>query len=79
MLAHLIQRQVPIGSQVTFSLKNGRDISGILTEIGRDHVTIEHHGNSTTILVDMIGIWEVKAGEGETTYFRPANARCRVP
>jgi tetratricopeptide (TPR) repeat protein len=60
MLAHLIQRQVPIGSQVTFSLKNGLEISGILTEIGRDHVTIERHGNSTTILVEMVGLWEVK-------------------
>lgn len=69
MLSQLIQRQVPIGSRVTFSLKNGREASGVLVEIGRDHVTLENKEGMATVLVGMIGAWEVfedKALELET-------------
>ena len=61
MHAQLIQRQVPIGSKVVFSLKTGREVSGILVEIGKDHVTLEDGDKSTTILIEMIGSWEVLA------------------
>jgi len=59
MHAQLIQRQVPIGSRVIFALKSGRELSGILVEIGKDHVTVEDGEKSTTILIEMIGGWEV--------------------
>lgn len=59
MLSQIIQRQISIGSTVTFSLKDGREISGMLMEIGRDHVTIDSTGESVTILTEMIGTWRV--------------------
>jgi tetratricopeptide (TPR) repeat protein len=59
MLSQIIQRQIPIGSTVIFSLKDGQDVSGILVEIGRDHVTLENAGYSVTILLEMIGTWRV--------------------
>ena len=59
MISQLIQRQVPIGSKVSFSLKDGREMLGILIELGRDHVTLEVDGGSITILIEMIGVWHV--------------------
>jgi tetratricopeptide (TPR) repeat protein len=59
MLARLIQQKVPLGSQVRFSLKNGREISGILVEIGRDHITVETKTGPALILTEMIGLWEI--------------------
>jgi len=65
-LIQLIQRQIPIGSPVVFSLKDGRDISGVLIEIGCDHVTLDSAGESVTILIEIIGTWRVpKVGESE--------------
>lgn len=71
MLAQLIQRQIPIGSQVTFLLKDGHEISGTLTEIGRDHITVESDRGSSTVMIEMIGAWQVleespKTGEKAT-------------
>ena len=63
MLSKLIQRQVPIGSKVVFWLKNGREISGELVELGRDHITLENENGIATILVEMIGSWQVVASE----------------
>jgi len=63
MLIQLIQRQVQIGNRVTFSLKNGQEVSGVLVEIGRDHVTLENKTGVATILVDMIGAWETLEDE----------------
>lgn len=59
MLSQLIQRQIPIGSRVTFSLKNGGEISGILVELGLDHVTLKFVNGSSTILTEMIAGWQV--------------------
>jgi tetratricopeptide (TPR) repeat protein/AAA+ ATPase superfamily predicted ATPase len=67
MLVQLIQRQVQIGNKVTFSLKSGQEVSGILVEIGRDHITLENKKGTATILVEMIGAWEVLEGEGPGT------------
>lgn len=59
-LAVLIQRQLPIGSRVKFLLTNGQEVSGMLMEIGLQHVTIEKGvGRPATVLVNMIGGWEV--------------------
>ena len=62
-LMRLIQRQVPIGSKVIFLLKNGREISGELVEIGRDHISLENANGLVTILVEMIGSWEIITNE----------------
>lgn len=59
MLPQLIQRQVPIGSRVSFELKSGRQVSGILVELGREHVTLEHDSSLATILIETIGAWQV--------------------
>jgi len=63
MLSRKIQQNVPLGSKVCFILKSGREISGSLLEIGRDYITVEENGSESTILVDMIGGWEVLKDE----------------
>lgn len=63
-IVDLIQRQISIGSNVTFWLKGGREISGELVEIGKEHVTLVNEKGSATILVEMIGSWEVVADAG---------------
>jgi len=55
-----------------FSLKTGKEISGILVEIGRDHVTVEKNGNQATIMVEMIGAWEILKDEPVTPGERAA-------
>ncbi len=59
MLVQTIQRQVPIGENVRFLRKDGREISGCLVELSQDHVTLDSSGKRTTILIDMIGGWEI--------------------
>jgi len=65
MLARLIQQKVPIGTEVKFTLKNGQEISGILTEIGRDHVSLGNKDGAATILTELISAWEVLKKEVE--------------
>lgn len=62
MLSQLIQRQIPIGSAVIFTLKDGHEVRGVLIEIGRDHVTVDSAGESVTILTEMIGTWHIPKG-----------------
>lgn len=59
MLAQLIQRQIPIGGKATFSLQNGQEISGILAELGRDHLSLECAGGITVIPLDRIVCWHL--------------------
>ena len=63
MLSQLIQQQVPLGSKVKFILTSGREISGILTEIGRDHVAIETETGISKLPIERIDFWEVPSGE----------------
>ncbi len=58
-IIRLIQRQVSIGETLALWLKDGHKVSGELIELGRDHITLENENGITTILVDMIGSWEV--------------------
>jgi tetratricopeptide (TPR) repeat protein len=44
---------------VTFSLRDGDKVSGVLVEIGRDHITLEHNGRITTTLMEMVVAWEM--------------------
>ena len=65
MLARLIQQKVPLGSHVKLSLKTGKEISGILTEIGQEHITVDTNNGSATVLTEMIGSWEILGSEEE--------------
>lgn len=71
MLSQIIQRQIPIGSTVVFTLKDGREASGILVEIGRDHVTLDNAGEFVTILLEMVGTWRVPKRAEPGTWEQP--------
>ena len=66
MLASVIQRQLPIGSRVSFLRKDGRTINGILSEIGRDHITIEDDQRYVTVLLGEITGWEIAADNDDS-------------
>ena len=53
MNARLIQEQVPLESQVKFSLQGGGDISGKLVEIGREHIKIEVEKNQPPAVIPL--------------------------
>ena len=59
MNARLIQEQVPLESQVKFSLQGGGDISGKLVEIGREHIKIEVEENQppAVICISRVTSW----------------------
>jgi len=59
MIARLIQQKVLLGQGVKFSLKNGHQICGVLTEISKDYVTVENAQGPATTLVDQIASWEL--------------------
>ncbi len=58
-LSRIIQKQVSLGSNVSFALKDGREISGRLIELGQEHVTLKGENGHHTILTEMIGSWHV--------------------
>ena len=51
-IARLIQQKIPIGSHACFTLKNGEKKTGILTEISKNHVTLEKNGGASKNLID---------------------------
>ena len=67
VLVSTIQRQLPIGSRVTVFRKDGQQICGLLSEIGRDHITIEDDRRQVTVLIDVIAGWEVTNDNGSRT------------
>ncbi len=75
MLARLIQQKVPLGSPIKFSLKTGREISGILTEIGQEHITVEASNGPVTILTEMIGLWESSGDEAPKSDLEPIDVK----
>ena len=62
----LIQQQIPMGSRVEFSLKNGQKISEIFEEIGREHIIIENSEARRTIFVRNIDEWAVLKNKEKT-------------
>ena len=54
MRTQLIQEKVQIGSQVEFTLATGNQISGLLTGISLDHITLDGAKGEMTILVESI-------------------------
>ena len=79
MLARLIQQKVPLGSRVKFALKTGREISGILTEIGQDHITVESSNGPVTILTEIIGLWENLGNEGSESDLESIDVKSNGP
>ena len=59
MLSQTIQRQVTIGDFVRILRKDGQEMAGRLVELSQDHITLESSGTLATILMDMVGGWEV--------------------
>lgn len=58
-ITRLFQQQVPLDSKVKIFLTTGKEAIGILDEISRGHVTLHNNGKPVTILLNMIGGWEV--------------------
>lgn len=54
MRTQLIQKKAQIGSQISCTLTTGDQVSGILTEIGLDHITLNGATGEATILVEAI-------------------------
>src|SRR5947209_16581134 len=62
--ARLLQRQLTVGSNVKIILKSGQETIGLLTEIGSRYITLEKRGGRpTTLMIDVIGGWEVLDGD----------------
>ncbi|MGV8122502.1 MAG: DNA-binding protein [Candidatus Xenobiia bacterium LiM19] len=59
-LSDIMRRQIPVGAQATFTLDNGREISGQVIEIGTNHVSLKADGNVSTLFIKMVGAWIVK-------------------
>lgn len=60
-----IQQKAPIGSQVTFTLKTDEKVSGILTEIALDHITLEVGNQRKIIFEDAIFMFDVQDSDNE--------------
>lgn len=58
-IARLFQQQVPLDSKVKIFLTNGKEVVGTLDEISLGHITLRNNGKPLTILLNMIGGWEV--------------------
>ena len=54
MRTQLIQKKAQIGSQISCTLTTGDQVSGLLTEIGLDHITLNGATGESTILVEAI-------------------------
>ena len=65
-LAATIQRQLSIGSRVTLFRADGETVSGVLSEIGRDHLTVEDDQRHVTLLLNAITGWESASNEKST-------------
>ncbi len=65
MRIQLIQQKVPIGSQIILTLKNDEEVSGLLTEIGLDYITLEIANRQKTILADAILMFDVQGEDSE--------------
>jgi tetratricopeptide (TPR) repeat protein len=74
MLSQLIQQQIPLGGKVKFILTSGREISGILAEIGRDHVAIETKTGFSKLPLERVDFWETPNNEEQE--FSPKTEIC---
>ncbi|MBI1925421.1 tetratricopeptide repeat protein [Candidatus Poribacteria bacterium] len=79
MRIELIQRKASINSRVRFTLKTGQQISGVLTEIGLDHITLENEDGSITLLAEMIRALELLKDEWKEQYPEDASVELTGP
>ena len=70
----LIQQKVPIGSQVTFTLKTGEKISGSLAELGKDYITLDVANRQKTILADAILMFDLQGQDNEVEAYNSTDA-----
>ena len=63
MLLQLIQQQIPLGGKVKFILTSGREISGVLAEIGRNHVAVETETGISKLPLERVDFWEIPSEE----------------
>ena len=54
MRTQLIEKKAQIGSKISCTLTTGNQVSGLLTEIGHEHITLNGAKGETTILVEAI-------------------------
>ena len=69
-----IQQKVPIGSKVTFTLKTEEKVSGVLTEIALDHITVAVGNRQKTIFEEAILMFDIQDSETEEAYSTDFNA-----
>ncbi len=69
-----IQQKVPIGSQVTFTLKTDEKVSGILTEIALEHITLEVGNRQKTIFEEAILMFDVQDQDNEVETINSTDA-----
>ncbi len=72
-IIRLIQREVPIGEHVLLTLTTGKEVSGILVEIGRSHVIIEQEKKRRILMSQIIGGCEVQEEQSEPATSRLEN------
>ncbi|WP_322820220.1 tetratricopeptide repeat protein [Chloroflexus sp.] len=59
-ISQIIQRQASLGDTITLELKTGKEFTGVITEIGTDHITINRDEEIITIFLDSISGYRVK-------------------
>ena len=73
MRIQLIQQKVPIGSQIILTLKNDEKVSGLLTEIGLDYITLDLANRQKIILADAILMFDVQGQDNEVEASNPTD------
>jgi tetratricopeptide (TPR) repeat protein len=63
MLYRTLQQKVPLDTRVTIHLKGGSSVTGRLSELGLDHLSLSHNGTVSTIPLDTVEYWAVNAQE----------------
>ena len=74
MRIQLIQQKVPIGSQIILTLKNDEKVTGLLTEIGLDYITLEVANRQKTILADAILMFDLQGQDNEVEAYNSTDA-----
>jgi hypothetical protein len=73
MRIQLIQQKVPIGSQIILTLRNDEKVSGLLTEIGLDYITLDLANRQKIILADAILMFDVQGQDNEVEASNPTD------
>ena len=74
MRIQLIQQKVPIGSQIILTLKNDEKVSGLLTEIGLDYITLDLANRQKIILADAILMFDLQGQDNEVEAYNSSDS-----